>query len=98
MNTIMTKDEFDKKYISENTVVRCLTKELAEEFLRKADEFGYRWQSGDRYVDGNYYYRYEEDTCYNIATGRYKNINYYRLEGFNIVEFNKFCQEVPHPL
>lgn len=90
MNAVITKDEFDKKYVGEKIVVRCLTEELTEEFLTMVDKFGYKWWTGDRYIDN---INYEPNYCYDIKKGYFSPKDYYLKEGFNIVEFNGFKED-----
>ena len=90
---IMTKQEFDSKYVGEKTVVHCPTGELAKEFLDKVDEFGYKWYNGERYTCKCYYSDYKENTCYNIFNGSFAHKDFYLSEGFNVVEFNGFESE-----
>ena len=87
MNAVITKDEFDKKYVGEKIVVHCLTEELTEKFLTMADKFGYKWWTGDRYIDNT---NYEPNYCYDIKKGYFSSKDYCLKKGFNIVEFNGF--------
>ena len=85
----ITKEEFDALYVGEKIAVYCPTEELANEFLKKADEFGYKWGSGDKYIDKNYYGRYS-NIYYNIYDGCYATDSYYQTHGFTIVTFEGF--------
>lgn len=38
-----------------NTVVHCPTEELANEVLAIADNLGYKWHSGNRYIKDNHW-------------------------------------------
>lgn len=92
MSKDITRDEFEKKYVKDITVIYCPTKELAEEFLTIADKFGYRWWMGIRYVDGTIY---EPNCCYDIKEGYFASKEYYLKKGYDVVEFNglKECED-----
>ena len=85
----ITKEEFDSIYVGKKIAVYCPTEELANEFLKKADEFGYEWERGDKYIDRNYYGRYS-NICYNIYEGCYATDSHYQTHGFTIVTFEGF--------
>ena len=84
----ITKEKFDDIYVGEKIAVWCATEELANEFLKKADEFGYEWNSGDKYTDRNYYDI--SDVCYCIYKGMYSDKQDYLDRGYAIVIFKGF--------
>ena len=86
----MTKQEFDNIYVGKKIVVWCPTEELANEFLRKANEFGYMWCDGERYIDFNAYRECGQETCYCIDRGEYSPKDFYESEGMIVVEFKGF--------
>lgn len=86
----MTKQEFDNIYVGEKIVVWCPTEELANEFLKKADEFGYVWCDGERYIDFNDYKGYGQETCYWVDAGEYNSKDFYESKDRIIVEFKGF--------
>ena len=86
----MTKQEFDNIYVGKKIVVWCPTEELANEFLRKANEFGYMWCDGERYIDFNDYKGYGQETCYWVDAGEYNSKDFYESKDRTIVEFKGF--------
>ena len=86
----MTKQEFDNIYVGKKIVVWCPTEELANEFLRKANEFGYMWCDGERYIDFNDYKGYGQETCYWVDAGEYNSKDFYESKDRIIVEFKGF--------
>lgn len=83
----MTKKEFDEKYVGNKLVVHCKTEELANEFLKLADGFGYKWCNGHCYVGENSYQSYGENTCYSIDSGEYARKAFWVEIGYDVVEF-----------
>lgn len=86
----MTKQEFDNIYVGKKIVVWCPTEELANEFLRKANEFGYMWCDGERYIDFNDYKGYGQETCYWVDAGEYNSKDFYESKDRTIIEFKGF--------
>lgn len=84
----ITKEKFDDIYVGRRIAVYCVTEELANEFLKKADEFGYEWNSGDKYTDRNYYHI--SNVCYCICKGVYSGKQEYLNRGYEIVTFKGF--------
>ena len=84
----MTKQEFDNIYVGEKIAVYCPTEELANEFLKKADEFGYEWNSGDKYTDTNYYDF--PNICYCIYKGMYRSKQEYLDNRYVVAIFEGF--------
>jgi len=86
----MLKEEFDNKYVSKKVVVNCKTEELANQFLKMADKFGYKWCSVQSYIGNNRWERYKDKTCYEINISSYCGIDYYKDANYKIIEFNGF--------
>lgn len=88
----ITKENFDKLFVSEKMVVLCKTEDLAKELLLRADALWYDWGrgSGMRYPDFTNWETYKENTCYYIHRGEYGSKEYYEGLGFKIVEFTGF--------
>ena len=68
-----------------DTVIHCETKEEAKRILRLADAQGWKWSSGKSYIDINHWDVYEEDTCYNLFSGRYSYKIGFREDGYHII-------------
>jgi len=86
----MNKKEFDNKYVGEGVVVNCKTEKLANQFLKLADKFGYKWCTDETYIRANRFEEYKNKTCYNLNYGTYCSINYSKEMNYNIIEFNGF--------
>jgi len=89
----MTKEEFNKKYVGERIVVHCKTEELADELLKRANEFGYQWNSKKKFIDINGWHIEKENTCYRFYNGKYATLQFYKSQNYKIIEFNGFEQE-----
>lgn len=78
-----------ENYIDKNVVIQCENIEEAIELMELADEVGYVWRNGERYTKVNHRWRdYEERSCYNLFSGGYGSIEYYKNCGFNVIKFN----------
>lgn len=83
----LTKEQFDKLYAGSNLAVHCDTEEKANEFLKIADEFGYKWCNGESYTDCNEWNRYDEQTCYDLESGGYADYKFFKQENYTIVAY-----------
>lgn len=76
--------------ISKNTVVHCPTEELANKVLAIGEVCGRTWSSGDKYSDKNLWGRYKKESCYNLNTGVFANVDFYTQQGYNIISAEEF--------
>ena len=85
----MTKQEFNDLYLGK--AVHCDTEEKANEFLKLAHGFGYKWYSRESLLEINNYYRFQEKTCYNVNPYgiTYDPCAFFNVEGTTIVEFKQ---------
>lgn len=90
----MTKEQFDKKYVGEELVVNCRTKELAKECLKLAHRFKYKWRTNESYVETSYWNGYRENNCYSFCNGTYRDKSYFVNKGYKIVEFKGETMEM----
>jgi len=83
----MTIEEFGELYYGK--AVHCDTEEKAKHFLRLADSFWYKWNSGKRLIKRIEWERYEKETCYLITDNGvwFGSRNHYRLGGYPIIEY-----------
>ncbi len=88
----MTKQEFDTLYVGEKKVVHCPTKELAYIFLKEANKHGYKWHDEDSYLENDQWNIYKKQTCYNLYTGSFANIDFYKKLHYEIIKFKSFRQ------
>lgn len=88
--TNLTKEEFDKLYLCNNTVINCKAEELAIEFLTEAHEHGYKWCTGESYLSDNCWENHKDKTCYNICTRGFSDKGYYESKDYTIIDFKGF--------
>lgn len=74
-------------------VMHCKTEEEAEIFCKYLHSIGCTWSSGYSYLSENYWYIYEELTCYNFNYGTYGDKPYYEEEGYTILEMEDFMDK-----
>lgn len=85
----MTKEQFDKLYVGDNTVVNCPTDETRKEFLKLADSFGYLWITGKRYTEFEPY-TVGIGLCFSLARGQWEYKSYYASVGYTVVEYKLY--------
>lgn len=85
----MTKEQFIEKYTGK--AVWCKTEELAEEFLKEADSFGFEWFVGDKPTEYSNFNTYKYETCYFVGkivfTITYGSLRYAKNNGYEIIEY-----------
>lgn len=84
----MTIKEFFK--IKSTLAIHCDTEEKAMKLLKVFDKLGYRWASGESYIEDTNWEIYEDKTCY-TNDGCYGDIEFFREE-YNtntILEFDE---------
>ena len=83
----MTKKQFDDLYLGK--AVHCDTEEKANEFLKLAHGFGYKWVTDGNLLDYSHWDREKEDTCYNANDYgfSYAGVDTYKKSGYTIVKF-----------
>ena len=78
--------------ISENTVVHCPTKELAQKVLNVAGNLGYEW-SGDRGYDlGLRWNIHKETTCLDLRVISFGDRPYFEEKGFKVISAEEFLK------
>lgn len=84
----MTREQFDKLYARDNTVINCKTLEEAETLLKMAHDVGYTWLDNDGLLGNTYYYNNQESPVYRFALGTvtYGNVRFSIGEG--VLNFN----------
>lgn len=84
MNKIKLSEFWNSK---EKLAIHCDTEEKANKLLKAFDKLGKKWACGNSYLENNYWRVYEkEDTCYN-NNNMYASINWYKIKGYKIYEF-----------
>lgn len=69
--------EFDyDKIMREKVAVNCKTEEQANTLLKWADSKGLKWNSGEKYLEGDWRWTVsKQNTCYNLFKGIYVSLN-----------------------
>ena len=78
-----------KEFKNNNIVINCDTEEKSNDLLEYLDERGIKWASGLKLTKKNYYWRYEELTCYNYDFGiiSCSDIRWYKSNGYDIIKW-----------
>lgn len=82
--------KFDINQYNEEYAMHCKTEDEANFFLKYLDSLGMKWCSGQRYIENTNYKDYRNKTCYCFKDGSYSNYDYFRDEGYVILEFEDF--------
>jgi hypothetical protein len=78
-----------RDFIKNGIVIHCELEEEAIKLMELADKEGYTWRFGGRYTCTNHNWRYARgNTCYNLFSGQYADIDYYTGRGFEILKFS----------
>ena len=89
-------EEHWDKFVSDKLVVNCPTQELANQFCDYCGKHGIQWNSEQ--ID-NYWWSYEELTCYRHNRMLYfADMKYYINKNFKIVDFQGFNNTYEHIL
>ena len=86
----MSEEIFDIENYKGAYVMHCDTEEKANTFLKYLDSAGETWKSGCSYINNARWGEFKADTCYAFNKGQYYDLNFYRLYGFEILEFDDF--------
>jgi len=85
-----------EKFMNNKLVVNCRTQELADEFFIFCDSKNLKWRADNEslLVQGNLFYRLNEETCYTYDNGtdkckgiHYSDIDWFKNKNIDIVEF-----------
>ena len=80
---MITLKEFFKE---ESACIHCDTLEKADKLLKEFDRLGKKWRKGNSYLEENCWYDERGNTCYDNV-GCYDNINFFKMIGYKIYEF-----------
>ena len=84
-------DDYKGKY-----VMHCKTKEEAEVFYTYLNSIGCTRANRDSYEDDGLdkiYDVYDTETCFNFNNGHYSSKNYYKKQGYHILEMEDFMSD-----
>ena len=89
MKTTIDK-EFFEKWKNKDVAMWCKKKEYAEEFCRLMHERGLTWITGKNYLKNTEWDRYMWWTTYNFNNGTLSSIEFYKKEGYTILNFEDY--------
>lgn len=75
-----------------NDAIHCPTEELAKEVLYLASKMGYKWNTGDLFIDCTHWKVNKYETCYYISGGLYGCKELALKQGYNVVSAEKFIK------
>lgn len=82
--------EFDyDKIMQEKIVIHCKTKEQAINLLTWADSIDLVWESGDSYLCDNNWEDYKGNTCYNLFSGTFSDLDWYMRCRYEILSYKE---------
>ena len=73
--------------------MHCKTEKEAKSFCNYLHEHGKSWTNGDSYVRRTEWNKYKKDTCYNFNGAAYCDLDYYKCEGYTILEWADFTND-----
>lgn len=73
---------------NKRVVMHCKTKEEAISFCKEMHNAGLKWANNLEYVSDNLWDVEKEKMCYDFNNGEYSDIDYYKQEGYEILEFS----------
>lgn len=86
-----------KDIIENNLAIHCDTEEKADNFLQECKNQGVIWETSETIDKQNYWYRYEENTCYYIDHNMKvacRNFSYFLKVGYKIIDFEEFQKSI----
>jgi len=86
----LPKKEFNwEAFKNGNVAVHCKTKELAKDFLEKADEQNFAWTDGQSLTKISNWEEYKEDTCYSAlgCAMRYCKKLWYKKPWYKVIDW-----------
>lgn len=76
------------RLVQPNVAIHCKIEEEAEQLLKWAHAQGLKWSTKESYLDDTAYGNHKDKTCYNLYTGGYTDISFYKSEGYKIIKFS----------
>ena len=81
-------NDYEGKY-----VMHCKTEEEARGFCNYLHEHGRKWCNGDSYKHSTTHWDfYKEETSYAFNKGAYSPVNFYKNDGYKILEWSDFMK------
>ena len=82
-----------QEILQENVAVHCPEEWMATELLTEARMLGYKWCSGESYIDGTHWEMYKENTVYDIFRGQFGSCSFYKYRDTVVYKFNDVLKE-----
>ena len=86
----MEKQSFKGVPESNWVVGPCRTEEIAKQVLAVAHAYGWKWCSGNLFIDKTNWNQYKKGTYYNIAIGEYCDFEYWKSRKCTIISPDDF--------
>ncbi|HCL4447071.1 TPA: hypothetical protein N2D16_002676 [Clostridium botulinum] len=90
-------EELWNEFSKGKLVVNCKTEQEANMFLNYLHNKGIKWYWNLRLIEKSYFYDYEENTCYRMATSgdlEYENLDFYKkITKHKIITFRNLLQK-----
>lgn len=93
----MGKQSFKGVPESNWVVGPCQTEEIAKQVLAVAHAYGWKWCSGNLFIDKTNWNQYKKGTYYNIAIGEYCDFEYWKSRKCTIIFPETFLANNPMP-
>ena len=93
----MEKQSFKGVPESNWVVGPCQTEEIAKQVLAVAHAYGWKWCSGNLFIDKTNWNQYKKGTYYNIAIGEYCDFEYWKSRKCTIISPETFLANNPMP-
>lgn len=90
----MSKFNFDE-WKGKEVVMHCKTEEEAKDFCRVMHDAGRKWVSGETYEKNTFWEAYTIDTCYAFNANQYSGREYFKEEGYTILEWSDYTEKKP---
>ena len=71
-------------------VMHCKTEEKAKDFCDYLHSIGKKWCDGLEYSERTNWFQHTAETCYNFNEGSYSRCQYYKENGYTILEWEDF--------
>ena len=75
-------------------VVHCPKEELSEKLMKLLDKNKKVWNGGESYLNSSKWGVYKENTCYNIKSGKFADIKFYRGRVITIIPVQEYLNNL----
>jgi len=82
--------KFDINQYRGDYAMHCKTLEDATTFTEYLAKNGRAWCSNESYRNNTHYHKHKEETAYNFNEGKMSYVQWYRENGYTVLEFEDF--------